>query len=403
LGSKENNMSRTRFVFLLIVGAAVILVVIGLVVNSALNQPAGPAPTPTPAGPINVRVVAALGVQDWVAQAGEDFSASGQTLDGRSITVDVIPMDGLVALNRFDAQTMDPLPTAWIPDSRWLVELANASYKAVGGRDVFLTDGEYRARPVALSLFAWGIYQSRAEVLLDEYGEISWPTLHNAALAAGGWPDLGGEADWGYFKLLLPSPRRNIAGLGALISAAGEYYERPNIAVGDVTDKEFQQWLTELLGAVQDFSSSWGYPGESLALFGPSGGEIGQLLESDIIQHMGGAELRWGEPLRVFYPRFVTWFDYPFTVWIGPETTAAEKNAALVFMRYLLSDEMQTQAVNYGLRPAGAVSVDAPDSPFLEWQDQGVVTVIQRATAMRSPDRDVLQTLLRWFELNIAE
>ena len=36
------------------------------------------------------------------------------------------------------------LPTVWIPDSRYLVELANAAYKERLGRDVFLTDGEYR-------------------------------------------------------------------------------------------------------------------------------------------------------------------------------------------------------------------------------------------------------------------
>ena len=395
-------MNRTRLVFLLIVSLAVILVAVGLVANNVVNQPAAPPATPTPTGPLTVRVVAALGVADWVQQAAADFNAAGQTLDGRPISVEVIPMDGLVALNRFDSQTMDPIPTAWIPDSRWLVELANASYKTILGRDVFLTDGEYRARPVALSLFAWGIYASRARALLSTFDVVSWPNLHDAALAPGGWPDLGGEADWGYFKLLLPSPKRNVAGLGALISAAGEYYGRPSIDVADVTNPAFQQWLKELLGAVQDFSSTFGYPGESLALFGPSGGEVGQLLESDIIQHMGGAALRWGEPLLVSYPRFVTWFDYPFTTWIGPETTAAEKNAALVFQRYLLSDEMQRQAVSYGLRPAGDVSVDFEGSPFLEWQEQGIVTVVQAATAMRTPDREVLQALLRWFELNIA-
>ncbi|MBN1286610.1 MAG: substrate-binding domain-containing protein [Anaerolineae bacterium] len=388
----------------MIVGLAVVVVGVGLVFTLANpTTPPTPPATATPAGPVNVRVVVALGVHDWVAEAAENFNASGQTLDGRPISVEVTPMDGLVALRHFDAQTMDPIPTAWIPDSRWLVELANASYKTIKGRDVFLTDGEYRARPIALSLFAWGIYESRATVLENEFGAISWPALHDAALAPGGWPDLGGEPGWGYFKLLVPSPERNIAGLGALISAAGEYYDRPNIDVADVNNPDFQRWLSELLGAVQDFSSSWGYPGESLALFGPSGGEVGQLLESDIIQHMGGAETRWGESLRVFYPRFVTWFDYPFTIWIGPETTAPQKNAALVFMNYLLTDPVQAQAIQYGLRPVEDVPVDAEGSPFVEWQAQGIVPIVQSATRMRAPDREVLQTLLRWFELNVAE
>ena len=39
----------------------------------------------------------------------------------------------------------------------------------------------------------------------------------------------------------------------------------------------------------------------------------------------------------------------------------------------------------------------------MQWQDQGVAIVVPRTSAMRSPDRDVLQTLLRWFELNVAQ
>ena len=65
---------------------------------------------------------------------------------------------------------------------------------------------------------------------------------------------------------------------------------------------------------------------------------------------------------------------------------------------------MQTLAVNYGLRPVhDQVGVDLPDSPFVEWEEYGVVTVVPRYTAMRSPSRDVLETFLTWFERNIAE
>ena len=106
-------------------------------------------------------------------------------------------MDGLTALGKFDrddfgasaTRTRERLtagrdsrswsttfPTVWIPDSRYLVELANAAYKERLGRDVFLTDGEYRARPIAISLFVWGIYQSRADVLEKKFGDINWQT-----------------------------------------------------------------------------------------------------------------------------------------------------------------------------------------------------------------------------------
>jgi hypothetical protein len=340
-------------------------------------------------------------------------------------------MDGLSALGRWDRNdfgalprdavyprdadtegltpdqeaALEDFPTAWIPDSRYLVELANASYKERLDRDVFLTDGQYRARPIAISLFTWGIYESRAEVLEDQFGEISWSAIHDAAVARGGWPELGGEAGWGYFKLVVPNPNKNAGGLAAMIAAAGEYYGRTDIGVEDVTDAEFQAWLGELMGAVTDFSSASAYTAEDFALFGYSVGDGGQLLESDLLQNMQGILTRWEDPLALYYPDYVTWFDFPFTVWIGPETSALEKNAALAFQEFLLSEEQQQKALAYGLRPANpGVAVDAdPESLFVKWEDRGVEPVVPRADAMRSPNRDVLLALLRWFELNVVE
>ena len=88
---------------------------------------------------------------------------------------------------------------------------------------------------------------------------------------------------------------------------------------------------------------------------------------------------------------------------MGPETSALEKNAALVFEKYLLSAEIQEQALSYGLRPANPeVPITGTGSLFDRWSDQGVLGIVPRTTAMRSPDREVLQALLRWFDLNVA-
>jgi hypothetical protein len=400
-------MSRTRTIFLVIIGLALMVILAGVAaffLVPGLGSPsAGTTPVARQGEPLKVTIATALSVEPWVSEAAKQFNAEGHTLEGRPIQVTVIAMDGLAAMGRYERGEMDPLPTAWIPDSRYLVELVNATYKTKLGRDVFLTDGEYRARPIAISLFAWGIYQSRADVLQAKYGEINWRTIHDAATAPGGWREIGGKGEWGYFKLIVPHPRKNIGGLAAMVSAAGEYYDKPDISVDDITKPEFQKWLKELMGSVSDYSSLGAYPGENLALFGYSAGDGGQLLESDLLINMAGSMKRW-EPLRILYPKYVTWFDFPFTVWIGPETTAQEKNAALEFEKYLLSPAVQTKAVAYGLRPvSGQIGVDQADSPFVEWQSNGVTPVVERTTAMRNPNRDVLLALLRWFDLNIAQ
>ncbi len=391
-------MNRTRVIFFVVVFAALAIVAISIV----LRQVSGSLPNPTQ-GPLTIQAVTALPIEPWVQEAAVKFNAEKHTLDGRTIVVNVTPMDSVTALGKWDRGEFNPVPTVWIPDSRYLVELVNATFNEKLGRDVFLTDGEYRARPLATSLFSWGIYSSRARVLQTKYGVIDWKVIHDAAIAKGGWPDLGGQPAWGYFKLVVPNPHKNAAGLLAMIAAAGEYYDKTTVTTADVTDPKFQAWLKELMGSVTDFSSLSAYSVEDLALFGYSVGDGGQLLESDLLVNMNGIQTRWSDPLVVVYPKYLTWLDFPFTIWMGTETTAAEKNAALEFEKFLLSPAIQTTAIQRGLRPANAeVSISGSDSPFVKWKDQGVMGIVPRTTRMRSPDRETLRALLRWFDLNVG-
>ncbi len=421
---KNGSMKRTRLIFITIIVAAVIIVGVSLLLNRGVPADNTTFTVDRP-DEVSIRIVTALPVEPWVRQAATAFNAGDNRVDDVRVQVEIVASDGLTALGRWDRNEfgaleadvapdtlneaeqarLEDFPTAWIPDSRYLVELANASYKERLGRDVFLTDGEYRARPIAISLFAWGVYESRGQVLEEKYGAVDWSAIHDAAIAKGGWPELGGDPQWGYFKLVVPNPNKNAGGLAAMIAMAGEYYDRTDITVEDITNPEFQAWLGELMGAVTDISGGSAYTAEDFALFGYSVGDGGQLLESDLLQNMQGIVTRWEDPLHIYYPDYVTWFDFPFTVWVGPETSALKKNGALAFQRFLLSEEQQKAALVYGLRPANAdVGVDAaPDSLFVKWGDQGVQPVVPRTSAMRNPDRDVLLTLLRWFDLNVAK
>lgn len=392
-------MTKTRVIFF-----ALILVVVIIIGASYLFRQSGPSPLAKPEA-LSVRIVCALPVEPFVREAAARFNAEGHKLDGQPIVVTVVPMDGLVAMSRWERQQMEPIPTVWIPDSRYLVELVNATYKEQLGRDIFLTGGEYRARPIATSLFAWGIWESRDAVLRAKYGEeITWESIHEAVQAKGGWPELGGQPEWGYFKLVVPNPRRNVGGLMAMVAAAGEYHGKTRLEVADVTDPDFQHWLEELMGAVTDFSSFGSYSVENLALFGYSMGDGGQLLESDLLANMAGIQTRWVEPMVIRYPTYITWFDFPYTIWMGDETSAAEKNAALLFEEYLLRPEIQSLAVAQGLRPANPeVPITGENSLFTRWEKEGAMIVVPRTTRMREPDREVLLALLRWFDLNIAE
>ena len=395
-------MSRTRIVFFVVIALAVIIVAGALVWQSVSSPPGDTLALPDAPDKLEVRVVCALPVEPWVQEAARQFNDGKHELEDIPIEVTIIPMDGWTAKGRLERGEMEPLPAAWIPENRHLVDLVNVTYKERLGRDVFLTDGEYRARPIAVSLLVWGIYESRASVLEAAYGYITWQAIHDAAMLPGGWKDIGGEDDWLYFKLAISNPRKNISGLEALIAAAGEHYDSTSIGPDEVGSADFQEWMKEILSSMSDLSGG-AYTVNDLALFGYSTGDAGQLLESDLLTNMAGIQTRWADPLRIYYPKYVTWFDFPFTVWMGPETSALEKNAALEFEKFLLSEDMQRDALARGLRPVNPdVPLDAPGNLFVQWQDQGVMLVVPRTTRMKSPDRDTLVGLLQWFDRNIA-
>jgi hypothetical protein len=415
--------TRSKFIF-----AAIIILALGIVaVSIVLNQgkrPTDSGLTVEKPNEVTIRILSALPVEPWVRESADKYNAEKHKVQGATIHIEIITMDGLIALSQWDKDAFgtlpadaDPLkltdeqkkalenfPTAWIADSRYLVELANVPYKARLGRDVFLTDGEYRARPLAISPMVWGIYNSRAEVLLKKYQVINWRTIHDAAMVSGGWTELGGDPSWGFFKPVIPNPQKNIGGLEAMVSAAGEYFNTTRIDAASVGDAAFQAWLLELMKAVTGIGVS-SYTAEDFALFGYSVGDGGLLLESDLLQNMQGMQNRWADNMNIYYPEFLTWHDFPYAVWVGPETTALQKNAAIDFEQYLLAEQQQQRALVYGLRPANpSVKVDAiPDSLFVKWANQGVLPVVPRSTSMKSPDRETLTNLLRWYELNVVK
>ena len=203
-------MNRTRIIFAAIIVVALLIVGATFLLTNRGGTTGGTALTVERPDTVTIRILTSLPVEPWVRSAADAFNAADRSVDGVPIQVQVEAVDGLTALGRWDRDEYGALaadqrpedltdaereelanfPVAWIPDSRYLVELANAAYKERLGRDVFLTDGEYRARPIAISLFNWGLYNSRAEVLEQKYGDIDWNVIHDAATAAGGSPQV---------------------------------------------------------------------------------------------------------------------------------------------------------------------------------------------------------------------
>ena len=415
-------MIRTRLFIVTVLSGAALFVVGALAWRTIGGDGSGPglaAPRPEV---IRIQVIAALPVERWVQAAADEFNAGGPSTDGPTIEVAVIPMDGHVALGKWERNGFSALdrevlpgdlsrdeflalqsfPTVWIADGHYLVDIANASFQEQFGQDRFLIDGQYRIKPLAKTLLVWGLFRSRGVPLLENLGPISWSTVYKAAAAPTGWKELGGDPAWGNFKLGVAVSGSSVSGSAAIMAAAGEFYGKTEVTVEDLSDPRFGVWLAELMQAATNFSGGGTSTAESVAIFGYTAGDGGQFLESDLLWNMEGIQTRWQEPIVLHYPNTTTWFDFPFAIWVGPETSALQKNAALAFQEFLLSDAQQLKALEFGLRPVdpGLPVNAAAGSLFERWQRLGVQKEVVAIEEMRPVDRDILSALGRWWGLN---
>ncbi len=383
----------TRLLLVLVAGVV-------LIAGAIVWRQAAPGGSLAKPRDVTVRIVSALPAEPWVTAAAKTYNAQGHAVDGAKVTVEVVPMDGITALNRWSKNDFDQIPTVWLAETRDWVNQANSLVAESRGQDIFLAGGEYRDQPVALSPEVWAIFKSRYDALKEHYAkdlsgkDLSWQQIHDAAISPS-WVTLGGQQEWGRFKLVIPHPKRDPAGLAAMVGAAGAYYDRAGVSTDDLTNPGFQKWLRELLDSVVDFSP---FGVENMLLFGYSNGDAGQIIESYLLVNMEGLQKRWKEPLVILYPDPITWFDFPYAIYMGKETTALEKNAALDFKQYLLSAEVQKTTLKFGLRPASPdVPAQGEGSLIARWAGMGFKEDVPSASRMRPAPRSGLASLSEWF------
>ncbi len=379
----------------------VVLAFIGGIAYMATSQPAAPKQIEAPkeTGPVQISIAAAVAAEPWISDAAKEFSGKEYDLDGvkRKVSIEVYPLDGVTALDKWSRGEFQAPPTAWVAESRdWVnqsVAMAADHYK----QDIFLSGGPYRDQSVAMSPLVWAVFKSRGDVLQSKFNKpLDWDVAHSAATSAG-WESLGGDKAWGRFKLVIPHPRRDPSGLAAMVSAAGAYYQKPAVTTEELQNPAFLTWLKQLLDTVVDFQP---YGAENMVLYGPSAGDAGQVMENYLLLNADAIQKRWKDGLSVIYPDPVAWYDFPFAIYMGKEkeSSAAQKDAAVLFKQFLLSEPQQKGTLRFGLRPASPdVSTDSPDSLIKKYASLGFKEMVPSASKMRQASRSGLVSLGTWF------
>ena len=183
-------------------------------------------------------------------------------------------------------------------------------------------------------------------------------------------------------------------------NAAGAYFGRPAISPDDLANPGFTSFMKAILASSANLGlGSYGL--DDLRLFRHSFGDGGVFMEKDVLDHLADAS-KWDDPLRVTYPEYVAWLDYPVAIWMGDEFSAEEKNIALEFSRYVRTAPIGNFCGEDGL-PSGERGRAAirGRQPLCALAERGRGPRHHPHAGHRFMSRDVLDAILQFYRVDV--
>src|SRR5579871_2127583 len=216
-------MARSRLIFFVIIGAAVVVVIAVGVISPALqNQNLSQSATSTAQyvrdNIVTIRVSYGTEKELWFADAVKRFTDANPNI--RIDRVGEGSMDSYEGLSQVkDTDTKvsvtgsgtEPIPAVWSPASTIQVNLLNAASQNSINRDLAIN-----CKRLVLSPLVLMVWSDRAKAFASYYkdkGGITLANLYDAldpnGKIKGKWEALGGSPNWGLIKIGHTDPQRS--------------------------------------------------------------------------------------------------------------------------------------------------------------------------------------------------
>jgi ABC-type Fe3+ transport system substrate-binding protein len=382
-----------------------LLIAVLITVLTLIGIPLGPAPFQLaplgPAGsPITIEIAYGTEKRAWLEDAVARFDATNPRVRGRPIEV-VLKGIGSREIVTEIVQN-DYQPTVVSPASMIQIELLRDQWARKSNGAQIFPSGANAPQPLVLTPLVIVAWEERASVLWQNGPTSFWQDIHTVTSAEQGWAAFG-KPEWGFVNFGHTSPESSNSGLQTLLLLAYGYHGKArDLTSADITNPDFQQWLTEIERAVPQFGESTGLLMTDMLRFGPSKYDFVAVYENLAIENFPIAEGRGGS-IRVFYPPANIYSEHPYAILDAPWVTAEQRDAAALFREFLLSVESQEIALKqYGFRPANLqVAIDPNDAnnPFVRYASFGINYDIAEQVAV--PPADVLNTLIELWRRQI--
>jgi len=285
---------------------------------------------------------------EWVHEVTGPFNdAKHQTASGKSIIVNVEQLSSGDVYPLIEAGEIEP--TAWSPGTIAWINEANVAWQKEHGQP--LTSEE--CPEVVYTAIGIGMWRPMAEAMGWPEAPIGWSDIIELAADPEGWEKYG-HPEWGQFKFGHTHPGSSNTGFLAMTSLV---YNTLGITEGLTPEMVLSDEVVNAFKGIEANTYHYGVSTRSLftkmASRGPSYLHAGTNSEIGIMATNFYNELESPWEFAFIIPADGTfWSENPYclldTEWVSDE----EKEAAGIYLDYLLGPDAQNTAIDEWLRPA---------------------------------------------------
>jgi len=316
----------------------VIVFLIGLLIGVIFGFTMGLQISSYGAGATELTMVYGSEKQSWIEEVVPLFlNWWKDTRPDLRLVIHLTPMGSREALTQVISGSIKPV--VWSPASSIWIPLANWYWQQEYGTGQILIRNYTSLVHSPIVLVIWEKYA-------EKYNITGFRSLHDLSMSPDGETFLYAHTD----------PQRSNSGFMATVLevavAAGVLPE--DLEYADLTKDDVKAWLSELESRVVFYGESTGFLVAQMVEVGPSGLNVVVVYENLVLEkNLGGEpQARWGQKLVAIYPEEGTLSsDHPFCVLDAPWVSEEQRQAAGVFLRFLLTAEIQAKAMEHGFRP----------------------------------------------------
>src|SRR5262249_55655775 len=224
------------------------------------------------------------------------------------------------------------------------VQLGNAEAKAKGQKEVIGPTRNLVLSPVVIAT-----WKPMAEALGWGKKPVGWADVLEVVRNKEGWAAKG-HPEWGAFKFGHTHPEYSNSGLIALFAEvfAGTG-KTEGVTVADVNNAKTAAFLNAIEKSVVHYGRSTGFFGKAMFANGPQYLSAAVLYENMVIESYAGKNRDLAFPVVAIYPKEGTfWSDHPVGVVQRDWVTEEHREAAKLYVDYLVKKEQQAKALKYG-------------------------------------------------------